>query len=1023
MLMTALILFGLVSFRELGVSQLPDVDFPVVTVSLRYPGAAPEVLESSVVDPVEDAVTSIQGVTRVSSSSLSGSATVTVEFDIERDVDLALQDVQAKVEQARRELPQDIEAPVITKTNPEDQPILWLALQAEGIPVAELARYIHGTLKGQFATVPGVGDIRLGGYQEPNLRVWIDPKKLRPYALTMSDVIQAVRTEHLEPPSGTVEFGESELAVRTLGEAESVKAFQNIYLMSRGGQPNYEPIPIRNFARIEEGTEDIRRIARSNGIPTIGLGIQKQRGANAVAVAEGVIKRMEEVRKTLPAGMTLNVRNDTTRFIRESVDELVFTLILAAVLTSLLCWAFLGTWSATLNVILAIPTSVIGAFISLWLLGFTLNVFTLLALSLSIGIVVDDAIMVLENITRRRQSGEGKVRAALLGARQITFAATAATISILAIFLPVVFMKGVVGRYFLQFGVTLSVAVLLSLIEALTITPMRSALFLDVKERRTRIGKAIEWSIARSRDRYAGILVIALRHRLAVIVAAFAVFGASLFSLQWLNREFLPAEDRSQFLLRVKLPVHVSLQTTNKSVREMEQALLKHPAVESYFASVGGFAGQVNEAFLFVNLKPKSERKESQEEVMQWARENFGNDGGVKVGRQVIAQGLEARGFTASRGFPVEFTLTGEKWERMSELAATIEKRMLDSGQVVDIHTDTDPGAPELAIVPERNRAEQRGVPVSTIAETVSAAFGGVVAGRYTEAGRRYEVRVKAVEKPGVAPRERLADLDVRNNRGELVPILDVVKLERREAPRVLNRLNRERAITFFANVIPGKSQAAALDLVRAIGADLPQGYRLQVSGTAEVFQESFAGLIFALALGIAVAYMVLATQFNSFADPVTILVALPFSVTGAFLALLAAGQSLNIYSMIGLLLLMGIVKKNSILLVEFTNQVRDGVGFSSIQAALLQACPVRFRPIVMTSIATIAAAIPAAIAFGPGAEVRRPMAITIIGGVIFSTLLTLVVVPCVYSLISRKERKRVEERDFSDQAERKRIA
>jgi len=1002
--MTGLILFGLVSFRELGVSQLPDVDFPIVSVSLSYPGAAPEVMESSVVDPIEDALTSIEGVTRVTSSSQTGNARITVEFDLDRNIDLALQDVQAKVEQARREVPQDLESPVITKTNPEDQPIMWLALQGKNVPLAELVRIVQGTIKGQFATVSGVGDIRLGGYQEPNLRVWVDPEKLRPYALTLSDVAEAVRTEHVEPPSGTLEYQGSELSVRTLGEAESVEVFRDLFITSRGGQPNFEPISISRFARIEEGTEDVRRIARSNGVPTVGLGIQKQRGANSVAVAEGVLKRLEEVRPTLPPGFQLNVRNDTTRFIRESVKELVFTLVLAAVLTALLCWAFLGTWSATLNVILAIPTSVVGAFTALWLFNFSLNVFTLLALSLSIGIVVDDAIMVLENITRRRQAGEGKTKAALLGTRQITFAATAATISVLAIFLPVVFMKGVIGRYFLQFGVTLSVAVLLSLIEALTITPMRSALFLEVKERRTRIGRAMEALIHGSRDAYGAILAIALRHRFKVILGAFAVFGVSLFSLGLINKEFLPSEDRSQFLLRVKLPVHSSLKATDKSVFEMETALMANPAVESYFASVGGFTGQVNEAFIFVNLKQKNERKETQEEVMEWARKTLSQ----KEGRQVIAQSLGARGFTASRGFPVEFTLTGENWTQMGKIADDVKSRMEGSGKLIDVDTDTDSSAPELAVVPDRSRAEARGVPISAIAETVSAAFGGLVVGKYTEGGRRFDVRIKAVEKPGATPRSRLSRLDVRNNRGELVPLLDVVQMEQREAPRTLNRLNRERAITFFANVVPGESQARALELVEEIRRDLPPGYAIRVSGTAELFQESFASLIFALVLGIAVAYMVLATQFNSFSDPVSILSALPFSFTGAFLALLVTGQSLNIYSMIGLLLLMGIVKKNSILLVEFTNQVRD-TEHADKTTALLKACPVRFRPIIMTSIATMTAALPAAIAFGPGAEVRRPMAIAIIGGVLFSTLLTLFVVPCVHSVLSRRRKKPVD--------------
>jgi HAE1 family hydrophobic/amphiphilic exporter-1 len=461
-------------------------------------------------------------------------------------------------------------------------------------------------------------------------------------------------------------------------------------------------------------------------------------------------------------------------------------------------------------------------------------------------------------------------------------------------------------------------------------------------------------------------------------------------------------------MVRVKLPEQSALEVTDRSLREIEQALLKHPAVDSYFASVGGFTGQVNEGFVFVNLKPPGEREESQADVMQWARKTFNQPGG----RQVVAQGLEARGFSTSRGFPVEFTLTGQSWDEMGRIASRITERMKGSGLVVDVDTDTDRPAPELAVLPDRAAAERRGLSVGRVAETVSAAFGGLVVGRYTDEGRRYDVRIKALEQAGAPPERRLRALDVRNNRSELVPLLDAVKIENRGAPRTLNRLNRERAITFFANVAPGKSQGEALTLVSELGKELPQGYRLEVSGTAQTFQESFSSLIVALILGIVVAYMVLATQFNSFADPISVLSALPFSFTGAFLGLLVTGQSLNLYSMIGLLLLMGIVKKNSILLVEFTNEIRDHEPGVSKQEALLKACPVRFRPIIMTSIATIAAAIPAAVALGPGAETRQPMAIAIIGGVLFSTILTLFVVPCLYSFLSPRRRKHPTEVD-----------
>jgi HAE1 family hydrophobic/amphiphilic exporter-1 len=1022
MLMAALILFGAFSFRGMGISQLPDVDFPVIAISLSYPGAAPEVMESSVVDPIEDAVMGIQGVSRVTSSSSQGAATITVEFDLGRNIDLAQTDVQAKVEQARRFLPTDLDPPTITKTNPEDQPILWLALTAPGRSDYELARYVRDVLKGEFATIPGVGDIRLGGYLEPNLRVWVDPKKLVPLQLTLSDVANAIRAGHYEPPSGYIDAGPKELNVRMLGEADTPRDFAQLSINQRGGQPNFRPVPLGRVARVENGTEDVRRLARSDGVPAIGLGIQKQRGANAVAVARAVRARLPEVQKSLPRGMKLEIHNDSTRFIEDAVHELNFTLLLSALLTAVVCWAFLGSWSATLNVLLAIPTSIVGAFTALYFLGFTLNTFTLLALSLSIGIVVDDAIMVLENIVRRREEGDDRVAAALFGTREISFAAIAATVSILAIFLPVAFMKGIIGRFFFQFGMALSVAVLLSLLEALTLTPMRTSRFLKVGERTTRIGRGIEAAFDALRRGYSRTLASALRHRLLVIAASLIAFAASLLVLRGLNREFLPAEDQGQFIVRVTTPLGSSLDFTSERMARIERGLLARPEVAGVFAVAGGFGGgQANSGFAFVNLKPGDQREKSQQQLMTEVRQQLNRIPGVRA----ITQDLSARGFSTSRGFPIEFTVQGPDWQKLVGYTERIMREMERSGMATDVDMDYEGQTRELAIVPDRARARARGVSVADIGDTVATAIGGLRVAKFTSDGRRYDVRLKRTDPPDAAvlrdPANALQGLLVRNNRGETLPVTDVVRIERRPAPVNLTRLNRQRAITVFANVAPGKSQQAALQRALEIGRQaLPDGYAVAVSGTAQTFQESISSLLLAMILGLAIAYMVLATQFNSFADPITVLMALPFSVSGAFLALLITGQSINIYSMIGLILLMGIVKKNSILLIDFTNQVRSRRGVP-VREALLEACPLRLRPIIMTSIATVAGAMPAAVALGPGAESRRPMAIAVIGGVLLSTLLTLYVVPCIATILSRGRHETVPEVDRLLRQERQR--
>ncbi|KPK49956.1 MAG: hypothetical protein AMS22_12895 [Thiotrichales bacterium SG8_50] len=1008
MLMSALILFGGISASRMGVSQLPDVDFPVVTVKVEYPGAAPEVIETNVVDIIEDAVMTVEGVRSVSSTSRYASSTISVEFELSRNIADALQEVQNKVAAAQRYLPTDIEPPVISKTNPEDQPILWMSVTSNKHTTRELMRYVKDSLKDRFSSVVGVGEITLGGYIEPNLRVWISGQALNRYDLAVTDVLNAIKSEHSELPAGQIITGRKEYDVRTLGEVKTAKEFERIVINQRGGQPIYSRILLKQVAEIEDGLEDIRRISRANGERAVGIGIRKQRGSNTVAVAQGVKQRMTEVAKTLPEGMGIAVNFDTTKYIEDSVDEFKFALVMSALVTALVCWLFLGSWTATLNVILAIPTSIIGTFIVLYFFGFTLNTFTLLGLSLAIGIVVDDAIMVLENIVRHREKGENRVEAALKGSRQITFAAIAATLAVIAIFLPVAFMSGVIGKFFFQFGVTMTVAVSLSLLEALTLTPMRASQFVEAGSRSSRIGRAADFAFRAVAALYHKLLAVALVRPWMIIGGSLVFFALSIGTLNFINKEFMPVQDQSTFIVRMQTPIDSSMEFTDTKTREAEAFITARPEVRRYLVAVGGFGsgGQSNLTNMFVSMKPKGERgidpqaghELSQQELMAVTRKEL-----KKMGLKVSIQDLSQRGFTASRGFRVEFAVQGRDWDKLVAYSETIIEKLDATGLVTDTDSDYLLGKPEIQIIPDRGRAAERGVSIQAISQTVNAMVGGVVAGQYSSQGRRYDVRVRLREQE-LDRIDQIKRLYVRNNRGERVALSEVVQVREGKSLAQINRHDRQRSIKIFANVQTGKSQQEALARARLIAQEvLPKDYKVRFVGGSQSFQESFSSLWFVLLLGVVVSYMILASQFNSFIHPATVLMALPFSISGAFLTLLAFGHSLNIFSFIGLILLMGIVKKNSILLVDFTNQVRDRGGVT-VRAALLEACPVRLRPILMTSFATIAAALPLALAIGPGAELRAPMAIAVIGGVLVSTLLTLFVVPCVYELLARFE-------------------
>ncbi|MEI9942249.1 MAG: efflux RND transporter permease subunit [Pseudomonadota bacterium] len=987
MLMAGTILFGLVSASRIGVSQMPDVDSPNVTVSLGWPGAGPEEIESGIIQPLEESLAQVEGVQRIEATARLGSARLTAVFALNRNIDLALQDVQAKVSQAQRSLPKDVQQPTVSKSNPDDQPLLTVGLKGAFSRqlLGDVARY---QVEQKLQTIPGVGQVTTSGYLDRNIRIWVDGAKLIERNVTVSDISSALTKQHVVVPGGQLETPGQDITVQVLGEALDLDTFKHIIVSDKLGAPIY----LQDVALIEDGFEDARTIARIDGVPLQAMSVLKQHGSNAVTVATDVRAAVDELRKTLPPGMEIDVLFDTTDFIKESVHEIETELILAVGLTSLVCWLFLGSFSATLNVLLAIPMSLLGTIAVVWAAGFTLNTFTLLGLSLAIGLVVDDAVMVMENIYRHGEMGKDGFRAAADGTREITFAALAATAAVIAIFLPVIFMSGVVGRYFFQFGVTLSVAVAISYVEAVTLAPARCARLLanHGPHAQGKLSQAVDRAFVRLANFYRRSLAFALTHPWKVLAIALVVMLGSFAIGLTLPSEFTPPQDQSRFTIRVTAPTGSDVEEADREARKIEDALGKHAEVQSVMANVSP-----GSASLTVSLVPPSERKVTQQEFAASMRKAF-----VIPGARVSVQDPSQQGIGSSKGSPIQVSVRGSDWTTLVAQAMKVKDELANSGVATDVDTDYQLGLPEVMVTPDRARTADLGVSIQDLASTINALVGGVVVGKYSSGGRRLDVRMRMLLSQRLTP-EAIGDINVRTASGQMVPISTMVNVDEKPVLQSINRIDRERSVSVTANVAPGHSQSEALAFVNTLTKDFPVGYHAVLGGQSSDFQDSMQSLGFALMFGIAVAYMILAAQFNSFMHPVTVLTILPLSVAGAFLGLWAGHKTLSIYSMIGILLLMGITKKNSIILVDYANAVRAEKSVSALEA-MLEAGPVRLRPILMTTVATMMAAVPSALGLGAGSETRGPMAIAVLGGLTLSTLLSLLVVPSFYVVADR---------------------
>ncbi|MDJ0787469.1 MAG: efflux RND transporter permease subunit [Myxococcota bacterium] len=1003
MLTLSLLVFGVLGYNRLGVDQFPSMEFPVVMVAATMEGASPEVMEQDVTDVLEEHINTIAGVRELRSKSGQGSSVITVEFELGVDIDIAAQDVRDKLARARGDLPTEVEQPVVDKINPANFPVMWVPLKSDRHPV-EVSEFIRLQVKPKLETIEGVASIQIFGQLDREIRIWLDGESLRARGLAATDVLAAFEREHVEVPGGLVEGQELEYAVKTDAEFRRVDELANMIVAYVDGAP----VRLADVARVQDGAEDVRTIAHYDGRPAVGVGIVKQSDGNTVAVVDEVKQRLAEIQKTLPPDMLFRLDEGVADFsvsIREAVEETIFSLQFGALLATFTVFVFLRRWRPTLIVGLAIPISLITTFGVMWALGYTLNTMTLLAMTLAVGVVIDDAIVVLENIERHREAGEDPKTAASKGTRQIAFAATAATFSIAAVFLPVVFTEGLVGNFLGEFGATVACAVIVSLVVALTLTPMLAARVPPAKERaRGSVYHWLEVGLSRLEAGYTRILDWTLSHRLATMGMATAAFFGALFVGGSLGGEFFPSSDEGRFFIEFQTPPGTSVDGTLAVMQQNERWVLAQPEVAGLFAGAGTGRSdsgppQPTEGVMFAILKSRDQRDRSAQELVAAAREALGSIPGQKI-KVADMSGMMMSG--GDGDFSVN--LRGNvDLQSLDSLADDLIARLEQQGGFVDLDKSLKLGRPELRVRPDREKAAALGVDARTLATTIQAMIGGLDIATFKEAGNRYDIRVRLDEGMRADPAS-IERLYARTRDGGVVELRNLVDVEKGAAPSSITRVDRQRSVTVSGN-LQGKPLAQAIEEAQAVGAEiLPEGVTMSLSGQAEAFAEGAQQFVLALGLAILVIYMILAAQFESMIHPLTVMMALPLAMVGAlgglwlFGAAGKPGMTLNLFSMIGIILLFGLVTKNSILLVDYANQLR-ATGLDKV-AAMRKAAPIRMRPVLMTALSMILGVAPAALGIGPGSESRAPMAVAAGMGMFSSTVLTLLVVPVFYLVL-----------------------
>lgn len=985
----ALILLGIVSYLRMNVDEMPDVSLPYVTVSITYEGALPEQIDTQVTKKVEEAVGEAKGVKHIYSTSREGEAEIGVEFNLDIDPAMATQDVRDKISAIRSELPDTIKEPVIARFDMKAAPVVAIALTSETANLRELSILVEDVIKPRLQKIGGVGQLKISGLQEREVQLLLDRDKIATFGFSIPEITQRLQEENQDIPAGKLTETSQELSVRTAGNFKAPEDFLSVVIGTRNGAPVY----YRQIGTVKDTIKDIETIARYNDQQAIGMEVGKQSGANAVNVAKQVKTELEKIRQNLPPGIDLHMVRDDAQRIEDSIHEVWYDLIIGGIFAVMIVLWFLGDWRSTIISALAIPASIVATFFFMKLANFSINSMSLLGLSLSVGLLIDDAIVVIENIIRHRQMGKSAIVAAAEGTKEIALAVMATTFTVVAVFIPVGFMSGVVGQFFKEFGLTIAFAVLVSLFIAFTLTPMMAALYLPVGHHYAsgRLGQWwSKWNhwFDRLADSYAVLLEKLLhRHRKKVIVVSLAIFAFSMMLFPYLGSSFIPITDQGQFTVKVKSQSGPTVEALDNTTQKMILELKSLPEVRHIYST-----SAAKEQILFVTLVPKKERQRSQADVIREVREKLNRLPGVRAD---IEQG---------DGKPVTVSITGDSVEKLGEIAEQLQQKMQTIPGVQDIASSYRPGTPNLDIKIKTERANDLAVSTANIGKTLQTLLNGTVIGKYSDSDERIDIRTRLAAMDRSRP-ESLTTIYVPSEKTRadgqkmLIPLSQVTEGQYTTSAAEIGRFDRQKEIRLTANLEKttlGDFDNQFYQDIKDI--QMPIGYQAGAAGQSDDMDESFSSMGVALSLAVAFIFMILAAQFESYSEPFAIMLSLPLAVIGALLGLFLAGSELSLISLIGIMMLMGLVTKNAILLIDFAKQrMQEAVPCTD---ALVDAARIRLRPILMTSVAMIFGMLPIALSIGPGAEARAPMAHAIIGGLITSTLLTLVVVPVVYSLI-----------------------